>query len=152
MSVAWFERRDPESGEAGLRFACTMCGNCCSGAPGVVLFTDDEAAALALHLGLTVEAFLATYTQETSEGRSLVERRTQHGYDCVFLDRESRPGRALCGVYEYRPMQCRTWPFWKRTLRDREAWLRSKRMCPGIDTGPLHSPRVVRLTRDRSPL
>ena len=41
----------------GLRFSCTQCGKCCTGAPGKVHVTGSEAAALAAHLGLTRWAF-----------------------------------------------------------------------------------------------
>ena len=39
----------------GLRFECTMCGSCCTGAPGFVSFTPDEARNIAEHLGISVE-------------------------------------------------------------------------------------------------
>lgn len=147
MSEAeWFDLPD-ETGQPGLRFACTMCGNCCTGPEGFVLITDAEAAALAARLGLAVPEFLARYTRETSRGRSLVERATEFGADCVFLDREKVPGRAVCGVYEDRPAQCRTWPFWRSNLQGRWAWARAKRTCPGMDTGPRFTPLQVRAAR-----
>ena len=31
----------------GLRFECTQCGKCCSGAPGFVWVDDGEVAAMA---------------------------------------------------------------------------------------------------------
>ena len=40
-----------------------------------------------------------------------------------------------CGVYESRPLQCRTWPFWDGLLESRDAWEHSKNTCPGMDTG-----------------
>jgi Fe-S-cluster containining protein len=35
---------------------------------------------------------------------------------CAFLD------GARCTVYEARPTQCRTFPFWKENLRRRGSW------------------------------
>lgn len=143
----WFAKADPGTGERGLRFSCTMCGNCCTGPEGYVLVSDAEAEALARRLGLTVAEFFARYTHRTIAGRSLIETASPYGFDCVFLDREKIPGRAVCGVYEDRPAQCRTWPFWKSNLHSRARWERAGRKCPGIGTGPRYTVQQVRIER-----
>jgi len=146
----WFDRPDPtgdtSTGERGLRFACTMCGACCSGPSGYVGFTPAEARAIARRLGLAEDEFLRRYTTDTPAGPSFIERRSEHGLDCVFLDRETIPGRAICSVYEDRPSQCRTWPFWVGNLRSPNHWRSAGRTCPGINTGRLHAPETIRLT------
>lgn len=147
----WFATPDPESPEydgTGLRFSCTMCGNCCTGPEGYVLVSDDEARALADRLGQSVEEFLKAHTRMTREGRSLTERATEFGQDCVFLDRTKIPGRAVCGVYEDRPRQCRTWPFWPSVVKTRQTWERAKRVCPGMDSGARHGVVQIRVMRD----
>ena len=144
----WFDDTDPTGTGPGLRFSCTMCGNCCTGPEGYVLYTDADASAIAARLGITVEQFLRQYTKDTIVGRSLAERLTPHGLDCIFLDRERIPGKAVCGVYEDRPAQCRTWPFWKGIVASRRSWEQTKRKCPGIDKGPLIPPQQVRILRD----
>lgn len=148
QNAEWFARPDSPEGGQGLRFACTMCGNCCSGSPGYVLVTEQECAALAKRLGITIDAFKRDYTHIMELGRSLNELENRN-YDCVFLDREKIPGKAVCGVYEDRPAQCQTWPFWPSLLRSRQAWDRAKRKCPGIDKGPLHPLVQIRVARDR---
>ncbi|MCA9300823.1 MAG: YkgJ family cysteine cluster protein [Phycisphaerales bacterium] len=135
--------------EEGLSFECTMCGNCCSGPEGYILFTDDEARAIAARLGLTVEAFLETCTHDTTEGRSLNEKPSKAGLDCMFLDRETIPGKAICGIYEDRPMQCRTWPFWTSNLRTPSAWRRARAICPGVDRGRHHTYEQITIERDK---
>lgn len=148
-TAEWFAIPDEESGKTGLSFECTMCGRCCTGPEGYVLFTDDEARALATRLGVSLDVFIERYTHETSLGRSLNETQTEHGHDCVFLDRTSVPGRAVCGVYEDRPMQCRTWPFWKSIVKSPQAWARASAICPGIGRGTRYSVQEIRVLRDR---
>lgn len=125
-----------------------MCGNCCSGPEGYVLVDDEEATGLAGRMGLGVPEFLERYTRQTSAGRSLTEKLTPHGNDCVFLDREKIPGKAVCGVYDLRPKQCRTWPFWKSLLVSRKRWELASRMCPGINRGPRFEPEEIAQRRD----
>lgn len=126
-----------------------MCGNCCTGPEGYVLVSDSEADALAARLSLTPQDFLARYTRDTPKGPSLTEVQSSFGLDCIFLDRTKVPGKAVCGVYEDRPAQCRTWPFWKSNLVGRWAWERAKRICPGMDTGTHHQPQQIRILRER---
>ncbi|MEI7658827.1 MAG: YkgJ family cysteine cluster protein [Phycisphaerae bacterium] len=145
----WFARPDAGPGAPGLSFGCTQCGDCCTGAGGYVLFTPDEAAALARRLGVGVEEFIGRYTHDTAAGRSLREVRSEFGLDCVFLDREKIPGRAVCGVYEDRPMQCRTWPFWKSNLETPSAWARASRSCPGMNKGRRYDVQQIRILRDK---
>ncbi len=52
--------------------------------------------------------------------------------DCVFYE----SGRG-CTVYQARPRQCRTWPFWESNLRTPEDWERTKELCPGSGQGEL---------------
>lgn len=143
----WFDRVDPATGQAGLRFSCTMCGNCCSGPPGYVSFTVEEAEAMAARIGVTFERFMDEYTHDTPAGRSLREVAGAHGLDCVFLDRTTMPGKAICGVYEDRPSQCRTWPFWEGNLGSESDWKRAGKTCPGLNKGTQYTPLQIRLIR-----
>ena len=140
----WFDEADPP----GLRFKCTLCGNCCTGPEGYVLFTPDEGLAIARRLNISEEDFRARYTKQTVLGLSLREEHTPHGLDCVFLDRTRIAGKAVCGIYEDRPAQCRTWPFWKSVIRSPQTWQNAARNCPGINTGPLAPPQQIRILRD----
>ena len=137
----------------GLRFACTQCGNCCTGPPGYVWITDDDIAQLAKHFGLDRERFLERYARKLRGRWSLREHKTKHGYDCIFLDRESEPGKAVCSLYEARPTQCRTWPFWPENLTTPKTWEKVKREtpCPGMDNGQFVSVDEIRIQRDSTP-
>ena len=116
----------------GLRFKCTGCGDCCTGAPGFVWVNKQEIAAIAAEIGLEVADFEARYVREIGVRKSLNERANG---DCVFLDGRTRK----CQVYKVRPRQCRTWPFWESNLRSPEAWDHTCSVCPGSGTGRLYS-------------
>ncbi len=116
----------------GLRFTCTGCGDCCSGAPGFVWVVDQEVSDLAQLLGISKEEFCARYTRKVGRRRSLVE--FANG-DCVFLDPQTRK----CKVYAARPRQCRTWPFWESNLESAETWAHTCEVCPGSGKGQLYT-------------
>ena len=114
---------------AGLRFECTRCGNCCTGAPGYVWLDAAEVDAIASFLGEPRDEFLAVYTRVAHRGRTLRERADG---DCTFYKR----GQG-CTIYPVRPKQCRTWPFWDSNLRTPLHWQQAGDGCPGVGSGPL---------------
>lgn len=127
----------------GLRFECTRCGDCCAGKPGYVWVELDEIRRLAEYVELSLEEFGARFLRRVGERVSLVETRE---FDCVFWD--SQEG---CQVYEARPQQCRTWPFWQANLSTPEAWSRTQQVCPGAGRGPIISLETIRASAARSP-
>lgn len=116
----------------GLRFRCTGCGDCCTGAPGYVWVNKSEVIALARFLGVDVEECERRYVRKVGVRKSLVE--FPNG-DCVFLDENTRK----CKVYDARPRQCRTWPFWRSNLKTPQAWEQTCQVCPGSGKGKLHT-------------
>jgi uncharacterized protein len=127
MSNPWYEE--------GLAFRCTRCGNCCTGAPGVVWVDDEELRAIADHRGEEVGMVERLFTRLVGGRRSLRERANG---DCVFWDRE-----AGCTVYPVRPRQCRTWPFWESTVATPESWEETRQRCPGAGQGDLISSEEI---------
>lgn len=115
----------------GLRFECTRCGNCCTGAPGFVWVNPEEIVAIARFLGESTAEVTALYTRVVDRRRSLREKANG---DCVFYDRQ-----AGCMIYPVRPRQCRTWPFWKSNVESPAAWERTCAVCPGSGKGELIS-------------
>ncbi len=116
----------------GLRFKCTGCGDCCTGSPGYVWVTQKEIDALAEHLNITPAACEKKHVRNIGIRRSLIE--LPQSYDCIFLDAKTRK----CEVYEARPRQCRTWPFWKSNVRSKETWQETCEACPGSGKGKLY--------------
>ena len=80
---------------------------------------------------MSVEEFEDEYVRQVGVRKSLVEY--ENG-DCVFFDNKSRK----CSVYDARPRQCRTWPFWDSNIRTPEAWADTCEVCPGSGQGQLY--------------
>jgi uncharacterized protein len=113
----------------GLRFKCTECGQCCTGAPGYAWVTDEEIQAIADYLKISLKEFQKKYLRFAKGRYALVERKN---YDCVFLKDKK------CSVYPVRPKQCRTFPWWAQNLNSPEDWKEAAKYCEGInDSAPL---------------
>lgn len=85
-----------------VKFECTKCGKCCTGpsAVGPRLSEVDFKRLLAK---------LGSYDMQRAvkrHGDGAPQIRMHQGR-CVFLQSDNR-----CGVYEERPDQCRSFPFW----------------------------------------
>lgn len=116
----------------GLQFTCTQCGDCCTGAPGVVWVTDEELLEIAEYLGKPIGEIRLFHTRIVRGRLSLTE--FANG-DCTFFD----PGSRKCMVYRARPVQCRTWPFWNSHLQSPETWKKVCDVCPGAGEGAFFS-------------
>ena len=124
----------------GLRFQCTQCGNCCTGAAGYVWVNQGEIEKLAAHLCMAVDEFERQYVRNVGIRKSLVE---YPNGDCVFFDGDTRK----CTVYPHRPRQCRTWPFWDSNVRTPEAWQQTCEICPGSGKGKLYQLQDIETQR-----
>lgn len=120
----------------GLRFECLGCGRCCTGEPGYVWVNQQEILVLAQAVGLTADEFQRQFVRSVGKRKSLIEK--PNG-DCIFFDSLTR----RCTVYDSRPNQCRTWPFWDSNLRTPKAWEEVCRACPGSGRGPLVGYQVI---------
>jgi len=128
--------------EEGLRFECTQCGGCCTGFPGTVRVTDEEIEALARRLGISEAEFRKGYTR--SVGAHELSLREKPNLDCVFYG-----DNVGCQVYEDRPKQCHTWPFWRRVVRSEATWETEAATCPGMNMGRLFDvDSICRMSED----
>ena len=116
----------------GLRFSCTECGQCCTGAPGYVWIQEDEIEKMADFLGIAKSEFIERYTRQVGERLSLLE--FPRSFDCIFLRGKK------CLLYVSRPKQCRTFPFWPENLESEEAWDKASKRCEGINHE--HAPTI----------
>lgn len=124
-SLPWYKE--------GLKFKCTECGKCCTGSRGFVWITEEEAIAIAASLNLSLKVFKIRYTRSRDNRLALVEKKNADGnYECIFLKGKK------CEVYQNRPKQCRTFPWWQENLNSQESWKLAAQDCEGInDEAPL---------------
>ena len=126
----------------GVRFECQGSGQCCvsHGEFGFVYLTMDDRRAMAKKLRLATSAFTAKFCKKTDGVFHLKDTDDQA---CIFLKNKR------CTVYEVRPMQCRTWPFWPEVM-GAKTWAKEvKAFCPGVGKGKLVSADEIRATLDR---
>ena len=124
----------PKSLQNGVRFRCTDCGACCTGAPGRVRVSEEELKVLSEHRKEPLNDLIASKTRENDGMRYLQER--ENG-DCVFF----MDGR--CSVHPVKPTQCRLYPFWFQNVRSEKTWRKTCEECPGIGEGELVSPDEI---------
>ncbi len=99
-----------------LNFSCTACGNCCKGT--IVLITDGDVRRIMDGTGLPAKEIVRFFSNvEMSQRDSLWirlgKRRVAMGLKwnasprrCKFLGDDN-----MCGIYEHRPVTCRSHPF-----------------------------------------
>lgn len=126
----------------GLKFKCTECGKCCTGSKGFVWITEDEMAGMAKELNISLDLFKRRYVRQRDNRYALVEKKTENNeFACIFLKDKK------CEVYKNRPLQCRTYPWWKENLNSESSWNLAAESCEGInDNAPLVPyPQIVDL-------
>ncbi|MDR0487400.1 MAG: YkgJ family cysteine cluster protein [Treponema sp.] len=114
---------------SGLRFSCKRCSSCCRYESGYVFLSEKDLEKLAAALKTDSENFIKIYCRwiESGQGSSLSLREKSNN-DCIFWD-------TGCTVYEARPLQCRTFPFWESVVASAGTWEVAASGCPGINSG-----------------
>ena len=114
----------------GLNFTCQRCGRCCCGDPGIVYFSPKEMELLIDHLTQTRhidrETIIRDYFWPCRD--SYTARDDFPDGHCIFFENG-------CTIYDYRPSQCRDFPFWRCNLATKSEWDDTARMCPGMNHG-----------------
>ncbi|MEA3523549.1 MAG: YkgJ family cysteine cluster protein [Campylobacterota bacterium] len=106
--------------------ACASCGGrCCIGESGNIFVTSLEIENIIKVLNLDIDSFYKEYIRKQGYKFSLREKKFGDSYDCIFFQREN----GGCRIYEARPLQCRSFPFWDY-YKQRVAELKLE--CPGV--------------------
>jgi Fe-S-cluster containining protein len=89
--------------------ACDDCkGKCCNGEKGNIWVNKNEITAIAAFLGIETKKFISSYLLKKGYRYSIKELKTGKNYACLFFDTKKNG----CGIYDVRPEQCKTYPFW----------------------------------------
>ena len=124
--------------EEGLRFGCTRCSRCCTGEPGYVFLASSDVRRLMIALALDFSAFISRYCRFVDMGEHFtLSLRERSDHSCIFW------GESGCSVYDARPVQCSTYPFWSSILESRAAWSEESGYCPGIASGTMRSRQEI---------
>ena len=108
--------------------ACEGCGGkCCVGESGYIFTSIAEIEKISQFLGMEFNQFTQTYVKKVGYKFSLIEKRYQEGFACIFFDEVQKN----CTIYPVRPKQCRDFPFWE-IFRDGEHLDYLLKECKGI--------------------
>lgn len=121
--------------DEGIQFECTRCNGCCRGGPGTVYLNTADLKELTIALDLDFEQLALQYLRIVDFTYCLIEK---ENFDCIFWEEEGG-----CRVYERRPTQCRTFPFWILNMRTLKAWRETMERCPGIGTGRVYTKEEI---------
>ena len=117
----------------GLRFECQRCSACCRHEPGYVFLSKTDLKDLSGNLGISEKEFCEKYCRKVDIGGfSRISLKEKSNYDCIFWENGG------CSVYNFRPLQCRTYPFWRPYLESEEDWNTLGASCPGVNKGGIH--------------
>jgi Fe-S-cluster containining protein len=123
---------------SGLRFECARCSRCCRHDPGFVFLSNQDLERILEGLSIDREAFIERYcVWVPTEGGSNLSLAERPDYDCIFW----REGG--CRIYDFRPVQCRSFPFWPSHLSSQADWKNLRGQCTGIDKGSLHTAEEI---------
>ncbi len=106
--------------------ACESCqGKCCTGESGYIYVNKTEIENIAKLLELEQSDFVKNYLFKKMYKYSIKENLVGDSFECIFYDSKTNG----CTIYEARPLQCRTFPFWDFYKTRIEAL---KLECPGV--------------------
>jgi len=136
--------------DKSISFACTACGKCCTSKNKVKVFLNDrEINQISNYLQISTDHFISYYTDLIYDNKNTDNHFEEvlryitlksKGYDgkqpqqqnrCIFLSSSSESINK-CSIYEVRPTQCRTYPYWPQHMIGRAEWLSESLNCEGM--------------------
>ncbi len=117
-----------------LKFSCQRCSSCCRINPGFVYLSLCDLTNLCNYFKLDSITFIEKYCRwvSSNDGDYYLCLLEKENNDCIFW------AEGGCKVYQVRPVQCSTFPFWSYYLESTQRWNECSKLCPGINKGNLH--------------
>lgn len=106
---------------------CNTCeGNCCIGESGNIWINKQEIETLSKHLDISLDELRFSFLEKRGYKYSIKEvKLSSDNYACIFFNLEKKQ----CSIYEARPIQCRTFPFWDYFKNHKDEVIKE---CPAI--------------------
>ncbi len=105
---------------------CKDCkGRCCKGEAGFIWVDKNEIENIVKFLNVSFDEFEKGCLKKVNGNYSIKDIAYQGERVCFFFDTEKNN----CSIYEVRPSQCRTFPFWDRFKENRKDL---EQECPAI--------------------
>ncbi len=122
----------------GVQFECQGSGKCCvsHGEYGEVYMNLADRKRMAKVLNMKLKPFTIKYCHQVDGFWAL--KPNPVGGDCLFLKNKK------CSIYEGRPTQCRTWPFWPEVMNARTWKKEIATFCPGVGKGRMHTAEEIK--------
>ena len=103
-----------------------------------MFLSEEHLKKLENALNLDRKSLLAVYCRWVTDwkGDESLSLKEKSNKDCILWDNG-------CTVYNERPFQCVSFPFWESIVVSKEAWKNTGTGCPGIGSGTLYSKEAV---------
>ena len=134
---------------SGLKFSCKRCSACCRYDSGLVYLSENDLEKLTLELKMNRNSFISAFCRWVTDwkGDEVLSLREKSNKDCILWE-------SGCTVYQARPIQCITFPFWESIMHSSQTWEIAASGCPGMNNGEMHSEKTINDTiklRDSQP-
>ena len=123
---------------SGLKFSCKRCSACCRYDAGFVFLSENDLNNLTAAFKTDKNKFLSVYCRWVRDwkGNEVLSLKEKSNKDCILWD-------SGCTVYNNRPLQCVTFPFWNSILASKENWEAAASECPGMNNGQFYSKQMI---------
>lgn len=139
-------------------FKCQDCGDCCRHEPGFVLILDKEIRRISKFLKIPSTQFLQDYCYpfgqieisidgkiDKTKFKQIYSLKEKDNFDCIFWEKKNEKNSCGCNIYNVRPLQCRSYPFWLSSFNDKESFNQNIKRCRGFmtDGGQIFNKKTI---------
>jgi len=122
----------------GLNFSCQRCSACCRYEAGFVFLSEEDIEKLSAELNMDKNSLITAFCRWVGiKGEESLSLKEKSNKDCIFWESSG------CKVYNARPLQCLTFPFWESIVSSVHGWETAASGCPGIKLGKLHKKQEI---------